>query len=306
LNRERSVHLALACFVVVLWGVSFAVTRVAVREIPPMTLALFRFVLASLTLWPFVRARCGSVSLARADRWPALGLGVVGVTLYFAFENCGLKHTTASHGALIVSTIPLLTVLVESVRDRTLPSARVVLGLAAGLAGVALIVGRPEGEASRFGDALMFGASFCWVGYTFLVKRLADRYPSLWITQAAMVAGAATLLPLALIEWLRTPLAPPSGAAWFGVVFLGVLCSAVAYLLWNAALRVIGASSVNILIYGIPLVGVLTGVAALGEPFTARILGGGFLIVGGVTLATIRTGALPGRVPAARSARPPG
>ncbi|MHB8766410.1 MAG: DMT family transporter, partial [Deferrisomatales bacterium] len=228
--------LASALFVVVLWGASFAVTRAAVREIPPMTLALVRFVLAALVLWPVVRRRCGRVRVRPGDRWAAFGLGFLGVTLYFAFENVGLVHTTASHGALIVATIPLVSALAEAVARRRAPSAAVLAGSAVALAGVALTVGGEQGgQASLLGDGLMFGAVLSWVGYTFLAHRLGTRYPNLWVTQAAMVVGAITLAPLAAAELAAAPALPaPSPEAWAAAGFLGLFCSALGYLLWNA------------------------------------------------------------------------
>lgn len=288
-SRTWWLHLAGALLVVVLWGVSFAVTRAAVRELPPMTLALLRFALACGVLWPAVRVRCGRVRLDPADRWGAFGLGFVGVTLYFACENVGLQYTTASHGALIVATIPLATVLAEAAARRRRPPAAVLGGLVAALGGVGLLVGGDQGgEASLYGDALMFGAVVSWVAYTFLADRLGRRYPSLWLTLVVMAVGTATLLPLAAWEWRSGWPAPPSGAAWASVVFLGVFCSAAGYLLWNGAIPVLGVSVTNNLIYGIPLVGVLAGVLLLGESLSGRVALGGALVVGGVVLASRR------------------
>ena len=286
LPRRTTLHLFGATFAVVLWGASFSVTRAAVQEIPPLTLAFLRFTLATLVLWPVVRRRWGRLSVAPEDRRTAFALGFVGVTLYFLFENVGLRYTTASHGALIVATVPLASVLAEAAARRRLPPTPVLGGLLAALAGVGLIVDwRGGGEASLLGDSLLFGAVFSWVGYTFLVRRLSRRYPNLWITHAAMAVGAVTLFPLAVVEMALHPWTPPSPAAWGAVAYLGVFCSALAYLLWNRAIPVLGVSVTNNLIYGIPLVGVLTGVLALGEPFTPALFAGGALILGGVAVA---------------------
>jgi len=94
---------------------------------------------------------------------------------------------------------------------------------------------------------------------------------------------------MALVEACFLPLHLPSPAAWGAVAYLGVLCSAVAYLLWNLALPVLGVSVANNLLNVVPLVSVLTGVLALGEPWNATIALGGALIVAGV-LVVERTG----------------
>jgi drug/metabolite transporter (DMT)-like permease len=269
--------------VVVLWGVSFPVSRVAVREIAPLALATGRFLVAAALLSPMARRR--GLSLARADVPRVALLGLLGVTVYFAFENYGLVYTTASHAALIVATVPLGTAAVEAVRHRRVPGALSLAGMAAAVAGVVVIV-RPDGtgQASVLGDLLVMGAMAAWVAYTFLARDLMVRYPALLVTAATMVAGAATLLPLALVEATLVPLHAPSAAAWGALAYLGVLCSAAAYLLWNLALPVLGVGVSSNLLNGIPLVSVLTGVLVLGEPWTRSIALGGALVLAGVVV----------------------
>ncbi|WP_432822124.1 DMT family transporter, partial [Trichloromonas sp.] len=243
------------------------------------------FALAALLLWPPAR-RHRLVSVAEGDRRALFLLGFVGVTLYFGFENFGLKYTTATHGALIVATIPLTTEATNAFLQRRLPRPLVLAGLLTALFGVILLVGPSPGGATLVGDILMLAAVTTWVWYTFLAERLVKRYPNLLLTFRIMSVGALTLLPGALLETLLLPLPRPSLTAWIGVLFLGVVCSALAYHLWNQAIPVLGVAVTNNLLYGIPLVGVLTGVVALGEPLTKTILIGGALIIGGVLLAS--------------------
>lgn len=283
-EKERWRALAGALFAVAVWGASFAVTRSAVREIPPLALAFLRFALAAAVLWPAARKESRQVS--PEDRRALFALGLTGVTFYFACENIGLVFTSASHAALIVATIPVVSELALARRRRRSPSSRTLAGLLAALAGVALIFGRDTGgSASVLGDLLMAGAVASWVGYTLLAEHLTRRYPGLFLTCRVMMAGALTLLPLALIETFIVPFNPPSRAAWAGVAFLGLFCSALGYLAWNRAIPVLGVTVTNLLINLIPLIGVLIGILTLGEPFTWRIAGGGGLILGGVVWA---------------------
>ncbi len=283
--------LLLALAVVLVWGTSFSFTRVAVQEIPPLSLAFLRFLLASLFLWPLTHRRLLRTRIAPADRPALFGLGFIGVTLYFAFENFGLKYTTASHGALIIATIPLCTELTETLRRRRLPSLSTLAGLGVSLAGVFLIFGRDSGGGATLeGDMLIIGAVVTWVWYTYLADRLVNRYPNLVLTHWIMLVGTATLLPGAAAEYLISPFGLPSAGAWGGLAFLGIFCSALAYHFWNLTIPALGVTTTNNLLYGIPLVGVLTGILALGEPLTLTIVLGGALIIGGVVLASRRPG----------------
>ncbi len=285
-SRSNVRSLLLALLVIVLWGVSFSVTRTTVREVPPLTIAFLRFTLATLLFWPLVRSRYRQVRIAPKDRRDTFLLGFVGVTLYFACENTGLKYTTASHGALIIATIPLATELTDAFLRRRIPARGMLFGLLAALLGVFLIIGHSDGGGATLrGDLFVVGAVITWVWYTFLADRLVSRYPNLLLTYLIMLTGALTLLPGAVFELWRQPIPWPSPGAWAGIGFLGIFCSAIAYLLWNQAIPALGVSATNNLLYGIPLVGVLAGVIGLGEPLTIHIAIGGVLILGGVMVA---------------------
>ena len=279
IGRGRA--LAFAGAVVLLWGVSFPVSRVALRELPPLALATGRFLLATALLWPAARRR--GLRLERGDVPTVWLLGLLGVALYFAFENYGLVFTTASHASLIVATIAPASAAVEALRRRVPPRPLVVAGMLLAAAGVAIIV-RPEegGGGSLLGDLLVLGAMACWVGYTFRARALMARASPLLVTAATMGAGAAILAPMALVEAWFTPLHLPSLAAWGALAYLGALCSAAAYLLWNLALPVLGVPVTNNFLNAVPLVAVTTGVLFLGEPLTAALALGGALVLIGV------------------------
>ncbi len=276
--------LAMALFCIVVWGLSYAVIRASVQEIPPMSLAFARFVLAATLLWPLVRRRWKPI--ARQDRLPLLALGLTGVTIYFAFENFGLKYTTASHGALIIATIPLCTELIAALRRRQALGWQTLFASGVALAGVFVLIGPGEDpQASLLGDLLMFGAVGSWVCYSFLVDKTSGRYPNLQVTQIIMLIGLVTFLPGAAAETLLSPYPWPSAAAWGGVVFLGVLCSAIAYHFWNQAIPALGVTVTCNLLYALPLVGVAGGILLLDEPLTAGVGLGAVLIIGGVVWA---------------------
>jgi drug/metabolite transporter (DMT)-like permease len=281
---------SLAVAVTVIWGASFVATRIAVAEVPPLVLAFVRFAIASAVLAPWIRRDLTRVRGDRAARRDLVWIGVTGVTLAFVFENLGLARTTASHGSLIVATTPLATAAVEAAVRRRLPPWRTITGLAIALAGVMLLIGRPTADgATAVGDLLMLCTVGVWVVYSFLVARVAARYPVNTVTNVSILWGVVTLLPLAAAEAAVVGVRWPSAPALASIAFLGVMCSALAYLWWNRALHVLGVTAVNSLIYAVPLVAVAAGVVVLGEPVTPNLVAGGLMIVGGVALANLRT-----------------
>jgi drug/metabolite transporter (DMT)-like permease len=293
-QRERLIGWSVGLVVVVLWGLSFVATRVALRDIGPMTLAFLRFAMAVLVLWPFVRRTLGRVKPTRQDRRDLFLMGFLGVTLAFVLENYGLERTTASHAALLISVAPIATALTEAVMARRVPARRVILGLLLAFGGVVLIVGQDDsGDATLLGDALILATVAIWVVYGFLTKRLTREHPVGWVTGVALLWGAATLLPLAAWETWRLGWTPPSPWAWASLIFLGIFCSALAYLWWNRAIAILGVTTTNSLIYGMPLVAVIGGVLILDEPLTPEVLAGGALIIVGLVLSNMRRAGRP-------------
>jgi len=284
-TNNKLIPLAMALFCVLVWGISYAVIRETVQQIPPLTLACLRHLLGALLLWPLTRGRFGTRRMPLKHHFAICGLALAGITLYFGFENHGLKLTSASHGALLIALIPLGTEIVTALQKRRLPTAATWLGTGLALTGVALLVGQQDGTADPEGDLLMLGAVASWIAYTFGVNRFAGRYPGLLLTRQIMFYGALTLLPGMVWELARTSYVFPTAGAWIGFAYLTVICSVVGYDFWNRAVPNLGPSAVNNLLYLLPLVGVVTGVLALNEPVTPALFSGGGLILGGVILA---------------------
>lgn len=281
--RRLDLGIVFAGIPILAWGISFVVIKTTLTEIPPLTLAFLRFCFSSLLVWPLVSRAQAWRRIEPQDRLPLFLLGFFGVTSYFAFENYGLKYTSASHVALVIATIPLCTQLYGIFRQRLPLKPLLILASLIALSGVYVLVSSDTGgTASTFGDLLIFGAVFSWVAYTLFADHLLGRYPNLFITFAIMFTGAVTLLPGAVIEWLIAPYPFPSGAAWLGVAFLTLFCSLLGYHCWNLAIAELGVGMVNNFLYLLPLIGVASGVLLLGEPLTKQILWGSLLIIGGV------------------------
>lgn len=285
-GKKSILALFMALFCIVVWGASYAVTRSAVQQIGPLTLACLRFYLAAGLLWCLIRPR--SIQLQWIHRREIVNLTMSGIILYFAFENIGLKLTTASHGALIIATIPLGTELVWAWYHRCWPLWYTWLGTVAAISGVFLLVGWGESGASLVGDLLMFGAVGCWIVYTFQIERISGRYPPLVLTFWMMLIGAAAFTPGAMVELWIYPIPQPDLLTCGQVLFLAFACSAVGYDFWNRAVPVLGPTIINTLLYLIPLVGVTSGIVFLKEPVTPSLFTGGGLIILGVFIVRKR------------------
>lgn len=264
------------------WGLSFPSIKAALTEFPPMTLAFGRFVLAGSVLGVLFAWKGPRTKFTPMD-WGSLVLSVLtGITLYFLFENHGVKLIPASAASLIIAGIPILTLLAERVVHKRRLGAVGVGATLASFVGAGLLVGVPSGpEAGNpWGYVLMFGAALAWVAYLFTMKPLQESYPNLAVTAWQMILGAVSLAPFALAElpeWRW-----PSVAGWGHLVFQGLVCSAASYLLYNYALDKLGMRTASMAVNLIPVVTAVAAYVFLGELLGPWQWVGGGLVLGSV------------------------
>jgi len=282
---SRATALVLIGFVALFWGLSFLSIKVAVAAIPPMTLGLARFVVADLVLLGILLARRERPRLALRDAPLMAGAGLIGVTLYFLFENNGVSLLTASESSLVIGTIPILTMLAAALIDRRRLGARAWLGAALSTLGVGLIVAESLRLSSApSGYLFMGGAALSWVAYTFVTRPLFARYSRLQITFWQSLAGTIGFLPFLLLE--RTDWSAVGPGVWANVLYLGIACSALGYWFYVIALERLGPGPSSVFINLIPVVSVAASFLLLGERLGPWQLAGGAVAVAGVWLAT--------------------
>ena len=286
-NPTYRYHLA-ALFAVAVWGATFVSTKVLIAHgLTPAEIFLMRFALAYLCILPLARGRRFADSLR--DEALLLAAGVCGGSIYFLTENMALEFAPASNVSLIVCTAPLWTALVLSLADpRERMSRRQIAGSILAFTGMVLVVlnGRFVLRLSPRGDLLALCAAWLWVFYSMAVKRLANRYPALFITRKVFFYGLLTILPtFALrpfdVAWHE--LAQP--VVWGNLLFLGLIASMLCYLLWNAAMHRLGTVRTTNYIYINPLVTILTAAVCIDERITPVAMAGAALILYGMWCA---------------------
>lgn len=282
MGNNRLVSMALISLVMILWGLSFLSIKVTVVVLSPMGLALVRFVIASVILAILLKIREPEAKLLPKDIPLMAFSGIIGITVYFYFENNGVKYTTASTASIIIATIPAFTVLSDYLFCGNRLTVIKTAGVLLSFFGVYLIV-RDSGQlsfASEFfkGNLLMMGAACAWVVYSLVTRPLAGRYSMLAITTYQTVFGTLAILPFAFLENNKWNMI--DGKIIINIVFLGVFCSAVGYYIYVYAMDRLGVDTASLFINFIPVVTVVSSYFILGEKITpAQALGGAIIIV---------------------------
>ena len=288
-STQKAQGMAMLVFVNVMWGLSFIFSKTALSEgMPPMTLAFLRYLITAGLMLPLCLKLEHGVRLYEwAPR--AFATTLLGITVYFFFEHSGLQRTTASAASLIVSLVPMMTLLFRVFFCRERISLTRWMAVALSLVGAYLVIvtGSEVGGSSLTGNLLMVGASLCWTGYILTTPKLLESCSSLRVSTWQALAAVVTLAPFALAE--RGQWVCVSPVAWLCIVLLAAVCSALCYVLYNLAMRVVDSLTVSLSINLNPITACVAGALLLGEQLTGMQLAGGILIVLSMVVDTFAT-----------------
>ncbi|MDF2681471.1 MAG: transporter family protein [Brevibacillus sp.] len=279
-------YLLAGTLAVVFWSTSFVGTKMAYESFPPLTLGAARFIVASLVLGAFLLIKKEFVLPPKKDLLLMSISGLLGVTIYFAMENVGVQLTTASNAALIIASYPAITAGFEVLLKRSRVSWIKVIGIVITIVGVYQISSSNEGgigEGQLAGNILLIGAGVVWVFYNFITRRFVNQYSMITVSFYQTISGTLAFIPLAVIE--RGKWQIPSLNSWIVMLYLGVFCSVIAFMLYNYALRKLSPSTAVTLMNLVPVFGVVFSWMILNEQIHASQLVGGMIVIVGVVLS---------------------
>jgi len=281
-NRYLLVYTALM-IAVSIWGLSFVVTKIALKEFSVYGLILARFGSASVIFLVILTLK-GFPKFTKTEHGSLVLIAIFQPGLYFFFETMGLQNTTASKAGLIVAMIPIVVLLLSAIFFREKITSRSVTGIGLSLIGVGfLIIGDanyiwPMG-GNIIGDLYMFGAVLSAAIYMILVKKLSKKYSVLHITGMQIIYGTLIFIPFCLYKIETWQLTEISIIAIAAVFYLAVLATIVAFFCYNFALSQIEPSKASVFINMIPVLTAASAWILIGESLTIMQMGGGVLVL---------------------------
>ncbi len=284
----------------VIWGIPYLFIKIAVKELDPAVVVCARVGIAALVLLP-IAIQQGALRKVRARWLLVAAFACVQIVAPFLLITYGELHIASSLTSLLIAADPLLVVLFALRLD---PGERVnglrMLGLLIGMAGVIALLGLDVGGDGQrlLGAALVLLATTAYAISALLVRRpTIAALPSLGVVTLECITATILLTPLAAT---RLPARLPSLEVLASLLVLGLICTALAYVLYFVLIIEVGASRATVITYLNPAVSVLLGVLLLGEPLNLPIILGFLLIILGSWFST--GGALP--APLKRLLRP--
>ena len=275
---------------VLIWGVNFVVVKAALNEFSPLAFNSIRFSLAMLIEVVILFTQGQNLYMPWRDLRQMLPISLLGVLSYQLFFVFGIHRTTAGNASVLLATVPIFVALYAGLFKRQHLERQVWIGATLTFAGVGLLSfgsGKTvsAGLETLPGNLMLLMAAVCWAAYTIGCKSLMARYSPVKLTALSMVIAAPAMDLLAIPELIATNWAGISLAAWGGLFFSATFSIAIAYLLWNMAVKHLGDARTSTYSNLTPIVSLATAWMVLDERLSLLQIAGAIIVLAGVWLA---------------------
>ncbi|MCI9131590.1 DMT family transporter [Thomasclavelia cocleata] len=280
-------HIA-ALLTIFIWGTTFISTKILLVDFKPIEILFFRFLIGLIALLIIYPKRLKKTTKDQEITFALAGL--CGVTLYFLLENIALTYSMASNIGVIISIAPFFTAILSDfvLKEKSLKS-NFIIGFIAAMMGIALISfnGTSNFKLNPIGDVLALLAALVWAIYSVLTKKISEYgYNTIQVTRRIFIYGITFML-IALVPFdFELNLNHFTNPLYLGnIIFLGLGASALCFVTWNVAVKILGAVKTSIYIYIVPVVTVVTSVIILNEQITLMSFIGTILTLIGLFLS---------------------
>lgn len=286
-TEKRTGHLV-ALFTILVWGTAFISTKILLVDFRPIEILFFRFIMGYFVLlaaYPHCLEK-----LNRKQEITFIAAGFCGVCLYYLLENVALTYTMPSNVGVIISVAPFITAILAHLFIKTEEKLQInfLIGFVVAMAGIILIsFNGSQLKLNPIGDILAFAAAFVWACYSILTKKIGSfGLPVILTTRRTFFYGILFMIPtLFLFDFQMDVSHFTDTANLLNILYLGIGASALCFVTWNYAVKVLGAVKTSIYIYMIPVITVITSMLVLKETVTVLSIAGTILTVIGLFLS---------------------
>lgn len=268
-------------------GSTYLFAKLALNEFNPLALGCLRFTITGAVFTALLGWKRMLTLPRPGDRLLFLALAALAVPLNQGLFLTGQKYAPSAHGALMYALTPLMVLFLSAMVLRERITWPKLVGVALGFSGVALVLlERTTAFTAQtlLGDGLIFLAVVTWAFFTILGKKALARYEPLQMTGTALTFGALLFLPIGIPALVMQDWGAVTSVGIGSTLYLALLTSVVAYLIWAWALRILEAGKVAVVSNLQPIIAVILGWLFLGEPVTAHFIAGTLLVITGVFL----------------------
>ena len=287
MNKYLKGHL-LAMVTIFIWGTTFISTKVLLMDFKPIEILFFRFVIGLFVLLIAYPRKMPKTTKKQEVIFALAGL--TGITLYYLLENIALTYSLASNIGVIISVAPFFTaVLSRYILKEEKLHRNFFLGFITAIIGISLISfsGSSNFKLNPLGDFLALLAAIIWAVYSILIKKIGEYgFNTIQVTRRIFMYGIIFMLLTLMPFGFTWDLNRFSNPVYLGnIIYLGIGASAICFVTWNWAVKILGAIKTSIYIYIVPVVTVVTSTLILNEQITMTAFVGMILTLMGLFLS---------------------
>jgi RarD protein len=280
-------HIWKPLLAVVVWGFSFIATKQLLGEIKPLVIILLRQIIACVFLTALALKTGKKFTIGKSDLAGILILSLI-ATIHLSIQITGLQYTTASNTGWIIGITPVFMALLGMIFFKEKISRIQTAGILVSFLGLILLVSRGNlasiGLISNKGDFLILASSFTWAVYSLVGKRVTLKFSPMMTILFLFAFMSLFVSPFALTGDNIDAVCRLSLTSLFSILFLGLFCSGIAYVLWAQSMSELPASKVGAFLYIEPFVTFFGAWMLLNEHVTLLTMMSGLVIIGGVLL----------------------
>ncbi|MDO4169917.1 MAG: DMT family transporter [Lachnospiraceae bacterium] len=270
MNKKGMGHLA-ALVTIVIWGTTFISTKVLLTDFKPIEILFFRFVMGFIALMIVYPHRMKGTTKQQEATLAVAGL--CGVCLYYLLENIALTYTMASNVGVIISIAPFFTAIFIHLfmKEEEKLSANFFVGFVVAMIGICLIsFNGAKMSLNPIGDLLAVMAAIVWACYSVLTRKISTfGYHTIQTTRRIFAYGILFMIPPLFLFDFHFGMKRFANPVYLAnILFLGLGASALCFVTWNMAVKVLGAVKTSIYIYLVPVITVVTSTLVLKEKIT--------------------------------------
>jgi drug/metabolite transporter (DMT)-like permease len=271
-----------------IWGAMYVVSKSVMEVIPPFSLLVSRLVLGILPLL-IIAFFQKKLKINKNQFWTLFGIGFVGYGISLGFQFVGTNLSTAANGSLVTSATPaFILIFAALILGEKITIKRFISLLVASLGVLAVIdPHNAELDSSLFlGNLSLVAAALTWALYSVLIRKVTRDLDVLTVSLVTFIGGLPTSMAFSAWEISTQGIGEITFGVIVGVLFLGIIATALAMYLWNNAFALLDANLASLTFFAQPIVGTILGVIFLGEIITPLFLFGGLLIAIGLVIAS--------------------
>ena len=264
MKKTTIIALILLILAIIMWGISFISIKITLEVFPPLSLAFYRFVITSVVLYPIMKRLAPKEKLLKKDMPLMAAAGIIGITIYFYFENNGILRISPSAASVIIAFMPVVATFGEIVFLKKKPKLTAAIGIILSIFGVYLVIGGDLSSGGNpYGYLYMLGATISFSIYLVITKPLFDTYSDITISFYQSLFGCIAFIPFLGLEKINWGLLNTNISLHF--LFLAIFCSGIATYFYMYALNNLGVIISAVFMNLIPVVTFIVSYLWFGE-----------------------------------------